>query len=190
MGYITENPLDKIDKPKRAKRLLPSVDREQVELLLNQLSNLRDKAIVSLLFDSGMRLNELSKIRQDEIDWDNYTVTIVGKGNKQRKAPFTEASAHLVREWLSMYSPNGGSIWGLNRWGIQIMLRRLGERTGVKCNPHSFRRGFACNLHKKGLSTLDIMHLGGWEDLSMVQRYTRSITFDDCLEHYRQVNRG
>jgi len=67
------------------------------------------------------------------------------------------------------------------------MLRRLQEATGIKCNPHSFRRGFACNLHRKGLSTLDIMHLGGWQDLSMVLRYTRSITFDDCLKHYRSV---
>ena len=173
-----------------AKRLLPSVDGEQVELLLNQSSNLRDKAIISLLFDSGMRLNELSKVRQDDIDWDNYTITIIGKGNKQRKAPSTENSAHLVREWLSTYCPNGGNVWGINRWGIQIMLRRLSQRTGVKCNPHSFRRGFACNLHRKGLSTLDIMHLGGWEDLSMVQRYTRSITFDDCLKHYQAVSRS
>jgi len=67
------------------------------------------------------------------------------------------------------------------------MLTNLKQRTGLPCNPHSFRRGFACNLHREGLSTLDIMHLGGWQDLSMVLRYTRSITFDDCLKHYRAV---
>jgi len=91
-----------------------------------------------------MRLSELASIQASGINWDSYTITIIGKGNKQRKAPF-------------------------------------------KCNAHGFRRGFACNLHRKGLSTLDIMHLGGWEDLSMVLRYTRSITFDDCLKHYRAV---
>ncbi len=45
-------------------------------------------------------------------------------------------------------------------------------------------------LHRKGLSTLDIMHLGGWEDLDMVLKYTRSITFEDCLKHYKQVNKS
>ncbi|MBN2186616.1 MAG: site-specific integrase [Dehalococcoidia bacterium] len=92
-----------------------------------------------------------------------------------------------MRQWL----PNNGTgnnIWDMNPHSIQTVLRRLMERTGTACNPHAFRRGFTCNLHKKGLSTLDIMHLGGWEDLSMVLRYTRSITFDDCLEHYKAVN--
>lgn len=82
---------------------------------------------------------------------------------------------------------SSGTIWGLNQHGIQKVLKRLSQRTGIKCNPHSFRRGFACTLHMKGLSTLDIMHLGGWNDLSMVLRHTRSITFDDCLKHYRAV---
>jgi len=52
-----------------------------------------------------------------------------------------------------------------------------GKENGIKFSCHSFRRGFACNLHRRGLSTLDIMHLGGWSDLIMVSRYTRSITF-------------
>jgi len=67
------------------------------------------------------------------------------------------------------------------------MLSRLNVATGMKCNAHSFRRGFARDLDRTGSSTLDIMDLGGWEDLSMVLRYTRGITFEDCLEHYKQV---
>ncbi|MBA7716117.1 Tyrosine recombinase XerC [subsurface metagenome] len=135
-----------------------------------------------------MRISELTNIRADDIDWDNQTITIIGKGNKQRKAPITKQSAGMLKEWLSQYDSNGGNIWGIQKWGIQTMLKRLRRDTGIQCNPHSFRRGFACNLHKRGLSTLSIMHLGGWEDLTMVMRYTKSITFDDCLEHYRQAN--
>jgi hypothetical protein len=68
------------------------------------------------------------------------------------------------------------------------MLLELAKETGLPCSPHSLiRPGFACNLHRKGLSTLDIMYLGGWSDLSMVLWYTRSITFDDCLERYKRV---
>ena len=50
-----------------------------------------------------------------------------------------------------------------------------------------FRRGFVCNLHHKGLFTLNVMYLGGGEDLDMMLKYTRSITFEDCLEHYKAV---
>jgi integrase/recombinase XerC len=147
---------------------------------------MRDKAIISLFADSGMRLNELTNIKASDIDWDIYTITIIGKGNKQRKAPFTERSARLLKAQISN-NGTGENIWHMKRKSIQCMLLDLAKKTGLPCNPHSFRRGFACNLHRKGLSTLDIMHLGGWEDLSMVLRYTRSITFDDCLKHYRAL---
>jgi len=71
--------------------------------------------------------------------------------------------------------------------GIQDMLTRLSQKVGFPCNAHGFRRGFACHLHKRGLSTLSIMNLGRWSSLDMVTRYTRSITFDDCLELYKEV---
>jgi integrase len=178
-----------VEPPKVGKRILPSLTSEQVDTLLDSADNLRDRCIISLLSDSGMRLSEMANIRPDDIDWTSYTITIIGKGNKQRRAPFTERTANLLRNHLSNNGRSPHSIWGINEYGIQKMLKTLGQNTGIQCNPHAFRRGFACNLHRKGLSTLDIMHLGGWSDLSMVLRYTRSITFDDCLEHYRAIEK-
>ncbi|MFC1986088.1 tyrosine recombinase XerC [Chloroflexota bacterium] len=186
--YIKDNPLKKVDPPKCSKPMLPSLTAEQVNYLIDYVNNLRDKTIISLFADSGMRLTELANIKPYDIDWDNHTITIWGKGNKQRKAPFTEKTAILLRELISQNGV-GDNIWHLKPRGVQNMLLELAKRTGLPCNPHSFRRGFACNLHRKGLSTLDIMHLGGWSDLSMVLRYTRSITFDDCLKHYREIER-
>jgi integrase len=58
-----------VDKPKRAKELLPFVSKEEVNILLKAVDNLRDKAVISLLFDSGMRLKELSNIKPVDIDW-------------------------------------------------------------------------------------------------------------------------
>ena len=188
-GYLKDNLLDRVDKPKPAKRLLPSVTDKEVNTLINAVDNLRDKCIISLLADSGMRLNEVANIKAPDIDWDRYTITIIGKGNKQRKAPFTKRTAKLLREYLEANHCEG-SIWNMGRYGIQTMLKRLARDTGIACNAHSFRRGFACNLHRKSLSTLSIMHLGRWLSLDMVQRYTRSLTFDDCLELYQKVNSG
>ena len=180
-----DNPILMVDAPKVEKRILPALTDNQVAILIDSADNPRDKCIVSLLADSGMRLNELATMPFSEINWDNRTVTIWGKGNKQRKAPFTERTTQLLR---NLNGSGNGSGFGLSYFGVQKMLKRLSIETGIKCNAHSFRRGFACNLHKKGLSTLDIMHLGGWADLSMVLRYTRSITFDDCLKHYQNLD--
>ena len=106
-------------------------------------------------------------------------------GRKKAYAPFGELSEHYLRQWLAQYQPNESNIWGMNQWGITSMLRRLREKTGLPCNPHTFRRTFACLLRKAGVDTMTIKDLGRWESLEMVQRYTRSVTFHDSLKFYK-----
>jgi site-specific recombinase XerD len=108
----------------------------------------------------------------------------VGKGRKEAYAPLGELSEQYLKEWLAQYEPNG-NIWGINENGIQTMLKRLGQFTGLPCNPHTFRRTFACLLRKAGVDTMTIKDLGRWESLEMVQRYTRSISFQDSLKFYK-----
>jgi len=131
-----------------------------------------------------MRLNELANITASDINWDSYTVTIWGKGNKQREVAFTERSARLLKELISQ-NGTGENIWHMKPRGIQNMLLELAKRTGLPCNPHTFRRTFASNLHRAGLDIEHIMRLGGWESLEMVLRYTRSVKFEDSLKLYR-----
>ena len=159
----------------------------KLDILLRATKCLRDTCTVSLLFDSGLRLSELCAIKPNDIDWKANTPKVRVKGNREAKAAFTSHTAKLLQEHLSN---NGHSciVFGMKPIGIQDMLSRLSITTGIRCNAHSFRRGFACNLHKKGLSTLSIMHLGRWSSLDMVTRYTRSIASDDCLELYKKVN--
>jgi site-specific recombinase XerD len=67
------------------------------------------------------------------------------------------------------------------------MLNDLEQETGLPCNPHTFRRTFASNLHRAGLDVEHIMRLGGWESLDMVLRYTRSVKFEDSLKLYKSI---
>ena len=67
------------------------------------------------------------------------------------------------------------------------MLRRLAVQTGIRCNAHSFRRGFATELRRKGLSGLDIAELGRWSSVEMVMRYSRAYTFDDAAKRYKPI---
>jgi site-specific recombinase XerD len=187
-SYIADNPIEKVDPPKLKKVILPSLTDEQVEYLIKQAENIRDKTIISLLANSGIRLNELLSIKEAHIDFDNCTVIIWGKSAKQRKAPFTSRPLKLLNEYLNTYTSDGYSnIWNMKRRGVQIMLYRLEKRTGLRCNPHTFRRTFASNLHRAGLDIEHIMRLGGWESLDMVLRYTRSVKFEESLKLYREL---
>lgn len=188
--YVKYNPIRKVDPPKPKKQVLPSLTTNQVQYLIECADNLRDKAIISLLADSGMRLNELSNVKAQDLDWDNQTILIWGKGGKQRRAPFTGRTANLLCEFgVKRVSPVSQNvyinIWGMKRRTIQNMLLGLAKRTGLPCNPHTFRRTFASNLHRAGMDIEHIMRLGGWENLDMVLRYTRSVKFEESLRLYR-----
>ncbi len=156
--------------------------------LLNRADNIRDKAIIAMFTESGLRLSELANIKPDDIDWQDQTIRVIGKGRKEALAPFGNMTQRYLRQWLKDHQPDpNGKIWGINMWGIIFMLRRLGKTTDLPCNPHVFRRTFACLLRKAGLDVMTIKDLGRWESLEMVQRYTRSVTFQDSLKFYRSV---
>ncbi len=188
-GYIfkpEDNPVTWVDAPKRPTIILPSLSKEEVELLIQEANTLRDKAIIALFTESGLRLAELTRVKKRDIEWKNRTIRTIGKGNKEAYAPFGTLSEQYLKEWLNEFHPKTNSnIWGLNEWGIDSMLDRLRNRTGLPCNAHTFRRTFACLLRKAGVDTMTIKDLGRWESLEMVQRYTRSVTFHDSLKLYK-----
>jgi site-specific recombinase XerD len=169
----------------RPRVILPSLTREQVEMLIDRTHETRNKAIIALFTESGLRLSELANIKAYDIDWQNRTIITLGKGNKEGYAPFGTMSERYLRAWLAEFQPDGNNIWGLNKWGIESMLNRLRKETGLPCNPHTFRRTFACLLRKAGVDTMTIKDLGRWESLEMVQRYTRSVSFNDSLKFYK-----
>jgi integrase/recombinase XerD len=179
------SPVKHLRAPKLSKLILPSLTREQVSCLIDRVDDARGRAIIALFTESGLRLSELVNIKPQDIDWETGMVKIIGKGQKEALAPLGKTTQKYLKSWLGEYQPDGGNIWGLNRWGIISMLRRLKSCTGLPCNPHTFRRTFACLLRKAGLDVMTIKDLGRWESLEMVQRYTRSVTFSDSLRFYK-----
>ncbi|MFC1988523.1 tyrosine-type recombinase/integrase [Chloroflexota bacterium] len=149
-----------VDPPKVEKKILPPLSDVQVEFLIENTLNLRDKAIIALFTESGLRLSELVNIKPNDIDWGNRLIRVVCKGNKEALAVYCERTELLLWEWLSMYCPNGDNIWGMNKWGISDMLKKLRCDTGLPCNAHTSRRTFACLLRKAGVDTMTIKDLG------------------------------
>jgi site-specific recombinase XerD len=178
--YLTDSPIKKVAKPRTKEKILATISKEQLQMLLGHSHSERDKAFILLLWYSGMRLSEAINAKESDFNWNEGTVTVLGKGNKYRKAL---AGNGLVRQWVSEHDS-----FELNKGGAQTMLKRLAAETGIHCNAHAFRRGFAVYQIKLGLSTRVVQALGGWEQISMVERYSKSLTFDDALQLYKQVN--
>ncbi len=117
-GYLKDNPIRLVDSPSVAKRLLPSITEQQLGILLEATETLRDRCIVSLLFDSGLRLSEICAIKPSDIDWSTNTLRVVVKGNREAKAAFTPKTATLLRECLATDGHNQGSLFGMKPRGI------------------------------------------------------------------------
>lgn len=135
-----------------------------MELLIGRANLIRNKAIITLFTESGLRLTELENVKLEDIDWQSRIIKVLGKWEKEAYAPFGGLSEKYLTEWLAQYRTDG-NIWGMNKWGITSMLRRLEKETGLPCNPHTFRRTFACLLRKAGVDTMTIKDLGRWESL-------------------------
>jgi site-specific recombinase XerD len=179
-----DNPILAVEAPKLKKRILPSLTLEQLDYLIDQAECTRDKAIISLFADSGLRLSELANITPHNIDWQHRLIKVWCKGGKEGYAPFGNRTEELLKELLNQF-PSSGTLWGVSEWGISWMLRKLAAKTGLPCNAHTFRRTFASILAKRGVDSLHIMRLGRWESIAMVERYTRSVQFEDSLKLYK-----
>jgi len=181
-----DNPILAVDSPKVERRILPSLTPKQLDFLIERAQGVRDKAIISLFADSGLRLFELANINPGNIDWENRLIKVTCKGNKEGYASFGKRTESLLKAWLSLHNANG-RLWDVNHWGICWMLRKLSAETGLPCNAHTFRRTFASILAKRGIDSLHIMRLGRWESIQMVERYTRSVRFEDSLRLYSDI---
>jgi integrase len=185
-NYNLPTPMKYMRAPRLPKLIMPALTKEQVLILIDKAGSIRDKSVIALFTESGLRLSELVGIQPYDIDWEDHTIRVIGKGRKEALAPFGKLTGVYLSQWMKTSSPNG-NIWGVNAWGIESMLRRLEQETGITCNPHVFRRTFACLLRKAGLDVLTIKDLGRWESLEMVQRYTRTVTFRDSLRLYKSI---
>jgi integrase/recombinase XerC/integrase/recombinase XerD len=179
-GYTQDKVIDRVPMPKIQRKLLPAVSKEQLDTLLTHCHCERDRALISFLWHSGVRLSEAANVKASDFNWEEGTVIVLGKGSRYRKAL---AGNGIVKDWFVKHDS-----LGMTARGISTMLKRLGKATGIKCNPHSFRRGFAVHQVKSGLSNKVIQALGGWESPDMVSHYAASLTFDDALQLYKQVN--
>jgi site-specific recombinase XerD len=200
-GEIRTSPMDKMHPPKPADTLTPVIDDDQMRRLLKVTEGTtfearRDRAMLLLLLDTGMRRTEIATLTVDAVDLTAGCVFVKhGKGDRERQVPFgptTEVAlsrylrlrsghrcAALDAVWLGMAGPMTGS-------GLYQILRARARQAGVgKLHPHQFRHSFAHRYLESGGQEGDLMMLAGWNSRAMLARYGRAVAGDRARAAYR-----
>ena len=197
-GRITADPSDDLKQPRADSSLPRFLSPEEVDALLRAPDvstprGLRDRALLEVLYATGLRVSELVKLRLTEIQREGGYLQFTGKGNKERIVPVGETA----RDWVDRYlrdarptlghgreapevflngrqSKSGGRPRPLTRTGFWKLLRAYGRQAGVRSHlsPHVLRHSFATHLLDRGADLRAIQAMLGHADLSTTQIYT------------------
>ncbi|HPC04362.1 MAG TPA: tyrosine recombinase XerC [Syntrophales bacterium] len=205
-GWIRGNPMEGISSPRGEKHLPVFLTVDEAFDLLDgpakgDAPNLRDRAILELLYGAGIRVSELTGLDREDLDSANGLIRVRGKGRKERIVPFGAPAGKAVRDYLETAvpaapPPGEGTPLFLNRFGkrltarsvARILDRHLAQR-GIpkKIGPHALRHSFATHLMDGGADLRTIQELLGHESLSTTQKYT-SVTVMRLLEVYDKAH--
>lgn len=193
---LTASPMRRVQMPRQEKTILPAFTPEEARAIHTACDCERDRAIVLTLLDTGCRASEFVALDVGDVDMATGKVWVRrGKGRKQRYV-FLGARArktlikHLMERsntadgeplWISQH---GGAR--LTIWGLALVLRRLGERSGVDhCHAHTFRRTFALWSLRSGMNLMALQQLMGHSDLAMLRRYL-ALVDEDLADAHRK----
>lgn len=142
--YVDRHIVRLVEKPKPRKIAIEAFTEVEVRALLSELRYFpeRDRSIIYLLLDTGIRASELVGLKRDDIDLENMNIKVLGKGDKERLVPFSRKTGSMLLKYLQ--SNEGKKPYSFSRTSLTHMFARLGKRAGVKnCHPHRFRHTFA-----------------------------------------------
>ena len=192
-AFISINPAENIESPKIPRSLPKTISIDEALTLLNAPTNLRDRAVLYLLYGTGMRVSELSDLNIENLDLKNRLIRIIeGKGNKDRLIPLPDLIIPIIEEYLNARRDDiDSSALILNRSGqrltsrsIQRLVKKYKEQVNLqekKVTPHTLRHAFATHLLANSVDIRVIQELLGHASLSTTQLYTHV-----SLEHLRK----
>jgi len=150
-----------------------------------------------MLLDTGLRVSEIASIKHDDLDTERGWIKVKGKGATERVVRIGVAAQKALWRYLVHRPSNGKTeLWlteegtPLQSDGIQIMIRRLKERAGVRSrgNCHRFRHTFALNFLRADRNPFNLQYLLGHSDLRMVRHYTATLGMEDALEAHKKAS--
>lgn len=211
-GIIKSDPLSGIHGPKISKTIPVFLTVDEVFLLLETPGEQdafmpRDRAIMELLYSTGMRVAELVSRDMEDLDFDSGMLRVRGKGRKERLVPVGRPAKEAVMAWLPMreklivaragrgkkLEKNAVFLNGqggrLTTRSVERMVKKYGERAGIlqTITPHALRHSFATHLLEMGADLRSVQELLGHASLSSTQRYTH-VTLDHLTKVYDKAH--
>ena len=183
---IRHSPFSEVISPKQEKYLPASMSESEVEKLLNSPDaskeiEQRDKAMIEMLYATGMRISELVNLKITDIDMNRSVIKVMGKGSKERLIPFGESASEALFNYLKIrkdssskevfISNRGKKITRVAFWQ-RIKVYLLRENLKISISPHTLRHAFATHLLNRGADLRSVQLLLGHSDLSTTQIYT------------------
>ena len=183
---IIVSPIEDVVIPKQEKYLPVSMSEAEVEKLINSPDiqkpiEKRDKAMIELLYATGMRISELVNLKLTDIDIQRSVVKVLGKGSKERLIPFGESAADALNKYLAdrrelrekeVFLSNRGTKISRGAFWERIKVYIIREGLKISISPHTLRHAFATHLLNRGADLRSVQILLGHSDLSPTQIYT------------------
>lgn len=184
-GRITASPAAVLRAPKAPRKLPQVLDADEavrlVEVPTDAPLGLRDRALLELFYSSGLRLSELCALRWRDLDLASGFVTVLGKGNKERKVPVGSHARNALQAWRQE-RPAGNEAFvfpgrgegALSQRAVQIRLKQLAQRQGLfkHVHPHMLRHSFASHILESSGDLRGVQELLGHADIATTQIYT------------------
>ena len=207
LGYLRSNPAELLDGPKLP-RLLPNVLTQDEVLRLLDAPDMgtrlgrRDRAMLELMYASGMRVSEVVSLRPLDLDFQTNMVRIFGKGRKERIVPLHDRAAAIIEDYIRNtrpdFSPRASQVFlnrsglGLTRQAVWKLIKRYAAEAGIErsISPHTMRHTFATHLLEGGADLRTVQILLGHSDLAATELYThvRSDILRDVYRHCHPRN--
>ena len=201
-GVLERNPARALQSPRLEKRIPAPLDEAQVEALLDvpgdDVASVRARALLELLYATGIRCAELVGLDVGEVDLEARMVRVLGKGSKERIVPFGTRARTALRAWLRArlgLRPKTDAVFINLRGGrlsdrsVRALLGRRVRQVSLtrRCSPHTLRHSFATHLLARGADLRAIQELLGHASLSTTQRYTH-VNTRQLLEVYKKTH--
>lgn len=200
---LAANPFKYLELPKKDKTLPRFLSETEMSRFLEPLETsvqglaLRDRALIELLYSSGIRIQEAMNLNAEDMDLWNGTLRVLGKGNKERVVPLGDSAARCVKQYLSERQARQGTArepkgplflnargTKLGARGARLILNRWVKKASLarRVSPHTLRHTFATHLLNRGCDLRTVQEMLGHKSLASTQIYTHT-----SVEHLKKV---